>query len=331
MSSILQSKFVRIAVKFVFILFAISFAVWASFAMWYQLPFGDAVRKSVIILWLVLTLWIIVGERRFHCWRKRLFFCLLALLILGWWSTIRPSLDRIWAPDVSRTVTGTVEGDLVTLSNVRDFQWRTTEDAVENWKDATYDLSKINSVDVYLSYWSSPAIAHTLVSFGFEDGRHVVFSGEIRRQHHEVFSAIGGFFREFELAMIAAGEEDIIYLRTNIRKEDVYRYRIDVPLAGAREMFLSYVEMGNELAAKPEFYNTLTTNCTTIIFNMARILDPGLPFDHRILLSGYLPGYLYDHQWIEQNGTLEDVEKRASIDAKAQAGGREGYSQRIRE
>ncbi len=331
MSSILQSKFVRIAVKFVFILFAISFAVWASFAMWYQLPFGDAVRKSVIILWLVLTLWIIVGERRFHCWRKRLFFCLLALLILGWWSTIRPSLDRIWAPDVSRTVTGTVEGDLVTLSNVRDFQWRTTEDAVENWKDATYDLSKINSVDVYLSYWSSPAIAHTLVSFGFEDGRHVVFSGEIRRQHHEVFSAIGGFFREFELAMIAAEEEDIIYLRTNIRKEDVYRYRIDVPLAGAREMFLSYVEMGNELAAKPEFYNTLTTNCTTIIFNMARILDPGLPFDHRILLSGYLPGYLYDHQWIEQNGSLEDVEKRASIDAKAQAGGREGYSQRIRE
>lgn len=331
MSSILQSKFVRIAVKFVFILFAISFAVWASFAMWYQLPFGDAVRKSVIILWLVLTLWIIAGERRFHCWRKRLFFCLLALLILGWWSTIRPSLDRIWAPDVSRTVTGTVEGDLVTLSNVRDFQWRTTEDAVENWKDATYDLSKINSVDVYLSYWSSPAIAHTLVSFGFEDGRHVVFSGEIRRQHHEVFSAIGGFFREFELAMIAAEEEDIIYLRTNIRKEDVYRYRIDVPLAGAREMFLSYVEMGNELAAKPEFYNTLTTNCTTIIFNMARILDPGLPFDHRILLSGYLPGYLYDHQWIEQNGSLEDVEKRASIDAKAQAGGREGYSQRIRE
>ncbi|MGU3399537.1 DUF4105 domain-containing protein [Brucellaceae bacterium D45D] len=331
MSSIFQSKFVRIAVKFVFILFAISFAVWASLAMWYQLPFGDAMRKSVIILWLVLTLWIIAGERRFHCWRKRLFFCLLALVILGWWSTIRPSLDRIWAPDVSRTVTGTIEGDMVTLSNVRDFQWRTTEDAVENWKDATYDLSKINSVTVYLSYWSSPAIAHTLVSFGFEDGRHVVFSGEIRRQHHEVFSAIGGFFREFELAMIAAEEEDIIYLRTNIRKEDVYRYRIDVPLAGAREMFLSYVEMGNELAAKPEFYNTLTTNCTTIIFNMARILDPGLPFDHRILLSGYLPGYLYDHQWIEQNGSLEDVEKRASIDAKAQAGGRERYSQRIRE
>ncbi|WP_343312601.1 DUF4105 domain-containing protein [Brucella sp. BE17] len=331
LSSFFQSKPVRITGKLVFILFVLIFTIWASFAIWYQLPFGDAMRKSFITLLVLVALWVIAGERRFHCWRKRLFFCLLALVILGWWSTIRPSLGRIWAPDVSRTVTGTINGDIVTLSNVRDFKWRTTDEATEIWNEKTYDLSKITSVDVYLSYWSGPAIAHTLVSFGFEDGHHVVFSGEIRREHHEVFSSIGGFFREFELAMIAAEEEDIIYLRTNVRKEDVYRYRIDVSLAGAREMFLSYVEIGNELAAKPKFYNTLTTNCTTIIFNMARILDPGLPFDHRILLSGYLPGYLYDHQWIEQNGTLEEVEKRASIDAKAQAGGREGYSQRIRE
>lgn len=309
----------------------IIFTIWSSFAMWYQLPFGTAVRQSIIFFWVLLVLLIIIGERHFYCWRKRLLFGLLALIILGWWSTIRPSLDRIWAPDVSRTVTGTIDGNIVTLSNVRDFEWRTTEEATEIWKEETYDLSKITSVDVYLSYWSSPAIAHTLLSFGFQDGRHVVFSGEIRREHHEVFSSVGGFFREFELAMIAAEERDIIYLRTNIRKEDVYRYRVQVPPDAARELFLSYVEMGNELAAKPEFYNTLTTNCTTMIFNMARVLDPGLPFDYRILLSGYLPGYLYDHQWIEQNGTLEEVEKRASIDAKGQAGGREGYSQRIRQ
>lgn len=331
LSSFFKSAPVRIAGKFVFILFVIIFTIWSSFAMWYQLPFGTAVRQSIIFFWVMLVLLIIIGERHFYCWRKRLLFGLLALIILGWWSTIRPSLDRIWAPDVSRTVTGKIDGNIVKLSNVRDFEWHTTEEATEIWKEETYDLGKITSVDVYLSYWASPAIAHTLLSFGFEDGRHVVFSGEIRREHHEVFSSVGGFFREFELAMIAAEERDIIYLRTNIRKEDVYRYRVQLPPDAARELFLSYVEMGNELAAKPEFYNTLTTNCTTMIFNMARLLDPGLPFDYRILLSGYLPGYLYDHQWIEQNGTLEEVEKRASIDAKGQAGGREGYSQRIRQ
>ena len=159
----------------------------------------------------------------------------------------------------------------------------------------------------------------------------MVFSGEIRREHHEVFSAIGGFFREFELAMIAAEERDIIYLRTNIRKENVYRYRVNLPPAGARELFLSYVEMGNELAKQPKFYNTLTANCTTIIFHMARILDPSFPFDYRILLSGFLPGYLYDHGWIENGGTLEELRKRASIDEWALAGGRDGFSERIRE
>lgn len=331
MTSLLTSAPIRIAGKFVFILFVILFAVWAGFAMWYQLPFGNAVRGSVIAFWFIIALWVAAGERQYTCWRKRLFFCLLALLVLGWWSTIRPSLGRIWAPEVSRTVTGRIDGDRVTLTNIRDFDWRTADDFTENWKQETYDLGTITSVDVFLSYWSSPAIAHTLLSFGFADGRHIVFSGEIRKEHHEVYSTLGGFFRKFELAMIAAEESDIVYLRTNVRKEDVYRYRVKLPPAAAKELFLSYVELGNELSVTPKFYNTLTANCTTIIFHMARLLDPSFPFDYRVLLSGYLPGYLYDHGWLENGGTLEEVEKGAAIDAKAQAGGREGYSDRIRQ
>ncbi|WP_199224816.1 DUF4105 domain-containing protein [Falsochrobactrum shanghaiense] len=331
MSSILKSKSVRFLGKFLFILFVIIFALWASFAMWFQLPFGEAVRGSVIVVWLAIAGWVILGERNKRCGRKRFLFLLLVCVIIGWWSTIRPSLGRIWAPEVARTVQGTVDGDMVTLFNVRDFDWQTVDDYTPDWKEETYDLSKITTVDTFLSYWAGPAIAHTLLSFGFEDGRHVVFSGEIRKEHHEVYSSIGGFFREFELAMIAAEESDIIYLRTNVRKEDVYRYPIKLPPQQAKELFLSYVAMGNQLAAKPKFYNTLTANCTTIIFHMARLLDPSFPFDYRVLLSGYLPGYLYDHGWLENGGTLEELRERASIDARAQAGGREGYSQRIRQ
>jgi len=331
MSSIFKSRPVRFTGKFVFILFVIIFAIWSSFGMWFQLPFGTAVRGSIIAAWLAIALWVIAGERQFYCRRKRLFFCLLALVFLGWWATIRPSLDRIWAPEVARTVTGKIDGDQVTLFNVRDFEWRTTDEFTPNWKDETYDLNKITSVDAYLSYWAGPAIAHTLLSFGFSDGRHVVFSGEIRKEHHEVYSPIGGFFREFELAMIASEESDIIFLRTNVRKENVFRYQIDLPPAAAKELFLSYVERANELSRKPEFYNTVVTNCTTIIFQMVRLLDPTFPFDYRILLSGYLPGYLYDHGWLKDEGSLEEITQGASIDAKAQAGGREGYSERIRQ
>ncbi|MBB5703135.1 hypothetical protein FHS76_003031 [Ochrobactrum daejeonense] len=331
MTSLVKPALLRIAAKFLFVLFALVFAIWASLAMWFQLPFGDAVRGSIIAVWLLITLGVIFGERQYICWRKRLFFCILAALMLLAWATVRPSLNRIWAPDVARTVTGKIDGDIVTLSNVRDFVWRTTEDFTPDWKEESYDLSKISTVDVYLSYWSGPAIAHTLLSFGFEDGRHVVFSGKIRREHHEVYSSIAGFFRKYELAMIAARERDIVYLRTNIRKENVYRYRVKLPPAGARELFLSYVKLGNELAERPKFYNTLTANCTTIIFSMARLLDPTFPFDYRILLSGYLPGYLYDHGWLENGDTLEKVREKASIDARALSGGRDGYSERIRE
>ncbi len=331
MSSILKSKTIHFIGKVVFVLFVIILSVWASFAIWFQFPFGNTVRRLIIAAWLFIAVWVIAGKRQFFPTHKRLFFCLLALILLGWWASIRPSLDRIWAPEVARTVTGKVDGDQVTLFNVRDFGWRTSEDFTPAWKDETYDLSKITSVDVYLSYWTGPSIAHTLLSFGFEDGRHVVFSGEIRKERNEVYSAIGGFFREFELAMIAAEESDIIFLRTNVRKEDVYRYRVNLPPAGARALFLSYVELGNQLASTPKFYNTLSANCTTIIFTMVRLLDPTFPFDYRILLSGYLPGYLYDHGWLESNGTLEETTKRASIGGKAQAGGREGYSNRIRQ
>ena len=189
------------------------------------------------------------------------------------------------------------------------------------------------ATDIYLSYWSSPAIAHTLLSFGFADGRHVVFSGEIRREHHEVFSSIGGFFREFELAMIAAEERDIIYLRTNIRKEDVYRYQVKLPPGPARQLFLSYVERGNQLAAKAEFYNTLTTNCTTKIWLNSRVNPDHLPLRWQVLLSGFLPRFLYDSGRLDSGGlSFEQLQRRSLINERAQAADQApDFSRRIRD
>src|SRR5690606_831037 len=158
-------------------------------------------------------------------------------------------------------------------------------------------------------------------SFGFEGGDHVVFSAEIRKEKGESFSSIGGFFKEFDLALIAADERDIIRLRTNIRGEDVYRYRIDMPKVGMQELFWSYVETGNRLAKVPTFYNTVTTNCTTVVFKLLRALDPALPFDYRILLSGFLPGYIYQNQGFETGLSEADFRRRAAISALGIAAG----------
>lgn len=217
----------------------------------------------------------------------------MSALVL-WWTTVRPSNDRVWADDVSRLVSGTIDGSRVTLHNVRHFDWRTDDDYDARWETRQYDLDHLTGVDAILSYWSGEAIAHAMLSFGFDDGRHLVFSVEIRRERGEAFSEVGGFFKQFELILLAADERDIVRVRTNVRGEDDYLFPLRMPREAMRSLFVSYVEAANRMTHEPRFYNTVTSNCTTIVYRMARRIDSGLPLDPRLLLTGYLPEYFMD-------------------------------------
>jgi hypothetical protein len=223
----------------------------------------------------------------------------------------------MWADDVARMTTGSVAGNVVTLQNVRNFEWRTTDDYTQRWETRSYELDRIVSVDMIMSYWTGPAIAHMLISFGFNDGAQVVFSVEIRRQKDQVFSEIGGFFKEFELSIIACDERDVIRVRTNVRGEDDYLYRIRMPVADIRSLFLAYVSQANDVARKPRFYNTVTANCTTIIYHMMKRIVGHLPLDYRLLLSGYLPGYAYKVGGLDTRYSLEELRVLGRITERA--------------
>ncbi|WP_201572012.1 Lnb N-terminal periplasmic domain-containing protein [Psychrobacter nivimaris] len=221
------------------------------------------------------------------------------LVGLGWFFSIEPKQDREWMAEVDQRVSyerDATNPDLITLTNVRNFDWQTEEDATEHWDTRTIDLSKLSGVDVTNSYWMGPLIAHTLVSFRFEDDRPLAFSFEIRKEDGESFSALAGFFRRYELSLIAAEERDIIYTRSNARGEQVYLFPIsNLQQHEVRSLFESYLTAMDELNTKPAWYNTLTSNCTNIIFYMARIVSGDrLPWDYRIWVSGWLPNYLYD-------------------------------------
>ncbi|MBU1360431.1 MAG: DUF4105 domain-containing protein [Gammaproteobacteria bacterium] len=294
-------------------------ALWACLGFWFQLQLPSAGKIAAGVLWAAFALAAIV-----LLWRGRgpvslVVYALGFTLVLIWWGSIRPLQDRPWADDVSRQFVARVDGSKVILDNVRDFAWRTDTDYTPRWETRQYDLDHLRSVDVAASYWTGPWIAHTLVSFGFDDGRFLTFSIEIRKERDESFSSIGGFFKEFETVLVAAEERDILRVRTNVRGEDVFLYRVRLGREDMRSLFLAYLDEARSLKRAPQFYNTLTANCTTIVYELARRVVPDLPLDYRLLASGWLPNYLHDVGGLMRGYTLHELRDRGRITARANA------------
>jgi Domain of unknown function (DUF4105) len=326
------ANFLRFTATFWATLIVGSTAIWGAFALWYQAPGGQALKTLSVMLWIAFSLALLLA-----LWQGRTAVSLLAFAVafgalLIWWQRIAPSNDRIWADDVAQMTTGAVDGNRVTLSNVRNFDWRSDTDYTQRWETRSYDLNRLNSVDMIMSYWSGPAIAHMLISFGFDDGAHVVFSVEIRREKIESFSEIGGFFKEFELSIIAADERDVIRVRTNVRGEDDYLYRIHMPASAMRSLFLGYVGEANSLVRAPRFYNTITVNCTTLVYHMMKRIVGYLPLDYRLILSGYLPEYVYGVGGLDQRYSFQELHAKGRITDRAKKADRsDAFSADIRQ
>ena len=291
--------------------------VWGALALWYQLPGSLATRTIGSAIWAIGVIALVILAINRRSWLPFGIYVLSYAVLMFWWVSIAPSNNRIWAGDTSRLLTGNVEGSQVALNNVRDFSWRTDDDYDARWETRHYDLDHLASADAVLSYWGSAAIAHAMISFGFDDGSHVVFSVEIRKKRGQQYSAIGGFFKQFETILTAADERDIIRVRTNVRGEDDYLYPLRMDKAAMRALFLSYVHAANRLAVTPAFYNTITSNCTTIVYRMARQIDPGLPWDIRLLLTGYLPEYLYKVGALDRSVPIAELRQRGRITERA--------------
>ena len=293
--------------------------VWGTAALWFQLT--PALTVGIGVPWVLLG-----GAAAFSLLRAPgrphgaaiVVAALVALVaLLLWWQSLAPSHVRPWADDVARLLESSIEGDRLVLRNVRNFDWRTETEYTPRWETREYDLSKLESADLVMSYWMGPHIAHTLVSFGFSDGQRLVFSLEIRKERTESFSAVGGFFRRFEQVIVAADERDIIRTRTNARGEQVYLYRLRATPDKLRSVLIDYLRRAEALRQQPEFYNTLTSNCTTILFELARHIDPNLPLDYRLLASGHFGEYAYDHHALTPGVPYAELQWRGHINERA--------------
>jgi hypothetical protein len=262
---------------------------------------------------------------------------LLVLVALGvWWSGIEPSNDRQWQADVAALPHATVEGDRVTVHNIRNFEYRSETDYTPGWYDKRFDLRTLQGVDLIAVYWMGPAIAHIFLSFDFGEGDRLALSIETRKEQGEGYSTLNGFFRQYELYYVVADERDVIRLRTNYRHdppEDVYVYPLQGDLENGRRLFLEYMQRINALHERPEFYNTLTSNCTTSIWMNTRVNPGHLPLDWRILASGYLPEFLYEQgRLVSQGLPFAELRQRVHVNERARAADAAvDFSRRIRE
>ena len=254
------------------------------------------------------------------------------LVLLGWWLGIPASNEGDWQTDVAKTASASFDGDIVTVRNVRNFDYRSETDYTPRWETRSYDLKQLRGADMFLSYWGPTLIAHTIMSWEFADGSHLAVSIETRKKKGQEYSALLGFFRQYEIYYVVADERDVIGVRTMHRGEQDFLYRLTAGPATSRAMLLDYLKEINRLDARPQWYNALIHNCTTTIRNHALDVGTSQPFDWRFLANGRIDELGYERGMIDTRLPFAELRRRSDITAKAKAAYAGGdFSQRIRE
>jgi hypothetical protein len=208
-----------------------------------------------------------------------------------------------------------IQGDKVRVHNVRNAEFFSYRDCLVEYYDKTYDLTRIRSVDfIMIPFANNRAIAHTLLSFGFEGGDYVGISVEVRLEKGESYSAAVGLLGQFELMYVVADERDLLPVRPEYRNVDVLLYHTTATPAQARALFVDVMKRVNQLHDQPEFYDTLRNNCTTNIVRHINTLAPGrVPYDYRVLLPGYADSLAYELGLIDNALPFAEVRRRANV------------------
>lgn len=302
-------------------------AAWAFGALYFDFPTAGTLAAILFLIALLAAIMFVRGKLL----KLAIVFGAFAVVVL-WWLTLKPSNSRPWQPDVAQTAWAEINGDEITIHNVRNCDYRTEMDFTPQWETRTVRLSQMTGVDVAINFWGSPWIAHPIVSFQFSDAPPLCFSIETRKTIGQQYSAVEGLYRRYTLIYIVADEHDVIRLRSNYRREDVYLYHALASPEQARQRFREYINTVNILHESPRWYNAVTSNCTTSI-RAQRAVEKRAPWDWRILFNGKIDEMLYQDHAIATGGLpFAELKQRSLINERARAANDDpNFSQAIRE
>ena len=293
--------------------------LWAVAALYVDFRV-TALRLPLGVIYVAAVVAVLVKVKR-RLWAAALCFAGFCI-VLTWWLSLKPSNEGDWQADTARTAWIEVNGDRVTIHNLRNCDYRTKTDYTNCWSDRTVYLSQLRYVDFFFTTWGPKYIGHPILSFQFGDSDHIAFSIEARYRVGQGYSAILGFFRQYELIFITADERDVIRLRTNYRThEQVFMYRTTVSAERARNIFFLYVDYLNQLKDHPEWYNALTRNCTTTLDSqIAADAKNPQPWNYQLLLNGTLDELVYDRGRLVTGGLpFLELKEREHINAAGEA------------
>ena len=326
---------IKFIFRFIKYLILALFYLWTIGAVYYLSFMPDSLRTAVMWIFIVLIpLILIVFRKKNYGYLLVLFIC---LVIAAYYKFQTASNIGDWQTSWAVMPTATISGDEVSIKNIRDFQYRTENDFTPHYYDKTYNLNDLESLYVIFSYWDgNKSIAHTILSFGFKGPSYLCVSVETRLKKGQVQGGIEGLYNQYGLIYILADENDVLKLRTNYRREDVYMYQLKIKNKELlRAFFLSVIEKANSLNDKPQFYNTLEDNCfTSLLSNLRRTTGERMPFDYKYICNGYADKLLYDRGNFVTEGetSFAEFKKKHYINQYIKADtDSENYSSEIRQ
>lgn len=301
---------------------------WATLAIYYSnLPWGW-LRLSLAVAFLAFGIWALWLTRRPGMFLR---FAGLFLCVVVWYISIRPSHDRQWRPEVSVMPRVTINGDYIRITGFRNFKYRSLDDFTVRYEEREFLISHLTSLDFFVSYWKKGPVAHTFLSFNFDNALPLCISIETRPEIGEGFNPIASLFKQFELIYVVGDERDIVGVRTNFRTEDVFLYRILTSPENARRLLLVYIDRINQLADHAEFYHLLSNSCTINIVRYANKAGRVGRLDLRHLLNGFIDSYIYSAGLVDNSLPFDELRRRSRInEAALEADDAPDFSQRIR-
>ena len=325
-----MSRLLRWPIAGIKLLVQILVIAWTALAIYFSNLPWPTLRLALAAAFAAFAIWAFWLSRRRHMTALAV---ALVLGVVGWWLTIAPLGDRNWRPEVAVMPRAFIDGDHVRITGVRNFDYRSRNDFSPHYEEREVDLSHLSGLDFFVSYFMEGPVAHTFVSFIFDNAAPLSISIETRPEVGRGFEPVASLFKQFELIYVVGEERDLVGVRAIHRLEPVYLYHLNTSPDGARRLLRVYLRRINELADRPEFYNLLTNSCTINIIRYANAAGRKGRLDIRHILNGLIGSYLYASGRLDTALPFDELRRRSLINKDAEAADsapEPEFSQRIR-